>query len=99
PSSACAPKDSTPRYGRRLLRCEISIQPMSQLGQKLRLRAPPDRRPISAAPRKRTPMLRQTPVSPPRTQVRFLPPTPIAAARIFIAPPPSEHRPSSASVL
>jgi hypothetical protein len=26
-------KDSTPQYGRRLLRCGISIQPMSQMGQ------------------------------------------------------------------
>src|SRR5262245_42277757 len=40
-----------------VLRCGILIRSMSARGQKLRLRAPPDRRPISAAPRKRTPML------------------------------------------
>src|SRR5262245_9667173 len=31
-SSACAPKDSTPRYGRRLLRCEILTKLMTAVG-------------------------------------------------------------------
>ena len=34
-------KDSTPRYGRRLPRCGISIQPMSQLGHSLQVRPRP----------------------------------------------------------
>src|SRR5262249_16296640 len=33
-SGASVRNDSTPRYGRRLLRCGISIRPMSALGHK-----------------------------------------------------------------
>jgi hypothetical protein len=98
PSHGTHPKARITNYYSTVQRSRKRL-PKSEMGQKLRLRPRPDRQLISAAPRNRTPMLGRAPASPPRTQARFLPPTPIAAVRIFIAPPPSQRHPSSAAGL
>jgi predicted CXXCH cytochrome family protein len=76
PPPALNPKNSTAK-GRQTACCTaefrmspgVRLRPVGVL--KLRSRARPDRRPISAAPRKRTPMLGRMPASPPRTQAQF----------------------------